>query len=128
ASLVTSHLCAIAVPLALSMRAAVSPAATSSMSRHATLAPALAKANAMARPMPSAAPTTMAGLPSRRKGLSDIAPALVWPRSMLSRPPHHHLHPDRGRFTPLLLDQPARVDLLARKSLLLVLVILISTW
>ena len=77
ASLVTSQRCAIAVPLVLLMRAAVSLAAASSMSRQATLAPASAKANAMARPMPSAAPTTMAGLPSRRKGLSGIEPAPI---------------------------------------------------
>src|SRR5262249_29807387 len=72
ASLVTSQRCDIAAPLMLLMRAAVSLAAASSMSRQATLAPASARANAMARPMPSAAPTMMADLPSSRKGLSDI--------------------------------------------------------
>ena len=77
ASLVTSQRWAIAVPLALLMRAAVSLAAASSMSRQATLPPASAKATAMARPMPSAAPTTMAGLPSRRNGLSAIEPAPI---------------------------------------------------
>src|SRR5262245_13172686 len=84
ASLVTSQRYAMAAPLALAMRAAVALAAGSSISRQATLAPASAKAKAMARPMPSAAPTTMAGLPSRRKGLSGIEPA---PIACVYRPP-----------------------------------------
>src|SRR5262245_41145967 len=96
ASLVTSQRCAMAAPPALAMRAAVALAACSSISRQATLAPASAKAKAMARPMPSAAPTTMAGLPSRRKGLSGITPALVLDRFRRSR--HGHLRPDCGRF------------------------------
>src|SRR5262245_40774772 len=84
ASLVTSQPCAIAAPPAVLMRPAVALVACSSISRQATLAPASAKAKAMARPMPSAAPTTMAGLPSRRKRLSGIEPA---PIACMSRPP-----------------------------------------
>ena len=67
--------------------AAVSLAASASMSRQATLAPASAKTNAMARPMPSAAPTTIAGLPSRRKGLSGIEPPVTWVQAIVCHQP-----------------------------------------
>src|SRR5262249_53740575 len=101
--LVTSHRCAIAAPPPLVMRAAVSLAAASSISRQATLAPASAKVIAIARPMPSAAPTTMEGLLSSRKGLSRIEPtpyacvqAALWHQSDKGRGPDQQLRPLRS--------------------------------
>ena len=65
---VTSHLTASARPPVCSIIRAVSWLPSSAMSATTTLAPSRAKASAVARPMPLAAPVTNATLPVRSRG------------------------------------------------------------
>src|SRR3954470_4115898 len=68
----TSHAITSTSPPACFRAASVSLRATAVRSRMATRAPSAAKASAVARPMPLAAPVTRATLPVKRSGLAMI--------------------------------------------------------